>query len=87
MSVSVDELERIQNLIKKSELEIAKSEGQIQSIKNEWKKKYDTDDEEKIKQIIKDLKADKKKNQAKLDALYQELEECCDWDALEEELS
>ena len=87
MSVSVDELERVQNLIKKSELEIAKSEGQIQSIKNEWKKKYDTDDEEKIKQIIKDLKADKKKNQAKLDALYQELEECCDWDALEEELS
>ena len=87
MSVNVDELNRIQDLIKKSELEIAKSEGQIQSIKNEWKKKYNTDDKEEIIQIVKDLKADKKKNQAKLDALYQELKQCCDWDALEEELS
>ena len=85
--MDVDELERIQGLIKKSELEIAKAEGQSQSIKNEWKKKYGTDDEEQIKQIVKDLKADKKKNQNKLDTLYQELEQCCDWDALEEELS
>ena len=85
--MSVDELEKIQGLIKKSELEIAKAEGQSQSIKNEWKKKYGTDDEEQIKQIIKDLKADKKKNQNKLDTLHQELEQCCDWDALEEELS
>lgn len=85
--MSVDELERIQGLIKKSELEIAKAEGQSQSIKNEWKKKYGTDDEEQIKQIVKDLKADKKKNQNKLDTLYRELEQCCDWDALEEELS
>ena len=84
--MNVSEVERIESLIKKAELEIAQAEGQSQSIKDDWKKKDKTDDIEEVKKILADLKSTKKKNQEKLDALYEELKQCCDWDALEEDL-
>lgn len=84
--MNVNEVERIESLIKKAELEIAKADGQSQSIKDNWKKKYNTDNIEEVKKILADLKSTKKKNQEKLNTLYEELKQCCDWDALEEEL-
>ena len=85
--MNVKEVERIEDLIKKAELEMAKSEGQIQTIKIQWKKLYGTDDEQEIKEILKNQKAELTKTQERLNVLYNKLLEACDWDSLEEELS
>lgn len=85
--MNVKEVERIEDLIKKAELEVAKSEGQIQTLKTQWKKLYGTDDEQEIKEILKNQKAELTKTQERLNVLYNKLLEACDWDSLEEELS
>ena len=85
--MNVKEVERIEDLIKKAELEVAKSEGQIQTLKAQWKKLYGTDDEKEIKEILKNQKAELTKTQDRLNVLYNKLLEACDWDSLEEELS
>ncbi len=85
--MNVKEVERIEDLIKKAELEMAKSEGQIQTIKSQWKKIYGTDDEKEVKEILKNQKAELTKTQERLNVLYNKLLEACDWDSLEEELS
>lgn len=85
--MNVKEVERIEDLIKKAELEVAKSEGQIQTLRTQWKKLYGTDDEQKIKEILKNQKAELTKTQERLNVLYNKLLEACDWDSLEEELS
>jgi hypothetical protein len=85
--MNVKEVERIEDLIKKAELEVAKSEGQIQTLRTQWKKLYGTDDEKEIKEILKNQKAELTKTQERLNVLYNKLLEACDWDSLEEELS
>ena len=85
--MNVKEVERIEDLIKKAELEIAKSEGQIQTLRTQWKKLYGTDNEQEIKEILKNQKAELTKTQERLNVLYNKLLEACDWDSLEEELS
>lgn len=85
--MNVKEVERIEDLIKKAELEVAKSEGQIQTLKTQWKKLYGTDDEQEIKEILKNQKAELTKTQERLNVLYNKLLDACDWDSLEEELS
>lgn len=85
--MNVKEVERIEDLIKRAELEVAKSEGQIQTIKNQWKKVYGTDDEREVKEILKNQTMELTKTQDRLNVLYDKLLEACDWDYLEEELS
>lgn len=85
--MNVKEVERIEDLIKKAELEVAKSEGQIQTLRTQWKKLYGTDNEQEIKEILKNQKAELTKTQDRLNVLYNKLLEACDWDSLEEELS
>lgn len=85
--MNVKEVERIEDLIKKAELEVAKSEGQIQTLRTQWKKLYGTDNEQEIKEILKNQKAELTKTQERLNVLYNKLLEACDWDSLEEELS
>lgn len=85
--MNVKEVERIEDLIKKAELEVAKSEGQIQTLKTQWKKLYGTDNEQEIKEILKKQKSELTKTQERLNTLYEKLLEACDWDSLEEELS
>lgn len=85
--MNVAEVERIEELIKKAELEVAKAEGQIQGLKEKWKKVHGTDDEDKVREILKNLTSELSKSQERLNNLYNKLLECCDWDALEEELS
>lgn len=85
--MNVKEVERIEDLIKKAELEVAKSEGQIQTLRTQWKKLYGTDNEQEIKEILKNQKAELTKTQERLNVLYDKLLDACDWDSLEEELS
>lgn len=84
--MNVKELERIENLIKKAELEVAKSEGQIQTLQSQWKKTYGTDDIHEVKEILKNQKSELTKTQERLDSLYDKLINAYDWDSLEEEL-
>jgi hypothetical protein len=87
VTMNVKEVERVEDLIKKAELEVAKSEGQIQTLRTQWKKLYGTDNEQEIKEILKKQKAELTKTQERLNVLYNKLLEACDWDSLEEELS
>lgn len=85
--MNVSEVERINNLINKAEIESAKAQGQMEIIKNSWKKEYGTDDEKEIRKKHKDLEEEQKKTQERIDVIYNKLLESCDWDALEEELN
>jgi hypothetical protein len=85
--MTTNELLKIKDLIKKSELESAKAEGQIESIKKEWKEKYGFDSINKAEMKLEELKQELENSNNRLNKLYKELEESQDWDKLEEELN
>ena len=84
--MEINEVEKIQELIKKAELQNAKNQGYIDSIKKNWKKEYGTDDIEEIKKRMNELKDEVKKSDERMEKLYNDLISSYDWDSLAEEL-
>ena len=84
--MKVDEIERIKDIIKRTELEKAKAQGVKDSIKAEWKKKYGFETLEEAKEKLNELNADFEKNKNKKEKLMNELMESQDWDEIEDEL-
>ena len=78
--------EEIKDLIKRTEIESAKSQGLLDSIKKKWKADFGTDDVEEIKDKLKEMEGELDKSNARLEVLHNKLEESYDWDKLEEEL-
>lgn len=85
--MNVNEVERINNIIDKVQIESAKSEGQIDVIKKEWKKKYGTDDVTEIKKIKANLEEELKKTEERKQVVYDKIVDSNNWDELEEELA
>lgn len=85
--MSVEEVERIKNLIQKAETQKAKAEGVVEKIKSEWKELYGTDDENEIMKKLESFIDEKKILDERKESLFQKLIEANDWDKLEEELS
>lgn len=85
--MNVNEVERINEIINKAELESAKSEGKIEAIKKEWKKNYGTDDVNEIKKIKANLEEELKKTDERKKVVYDKIISCNNWDELEEELA
>lgn len=85
--MSVEEVERIKNLIQKAETQKAKAEGVVEKIKSEWKELYGTDDENEIMKKLESFLDEKKILDERKESLFQKLIEANDWDKLEEELS
>lgn len=86
MKMNVKKVEEIKELISKSEIVSAKSQGQIDAIKAEWKKLYGTDDENEIKNKLQELEEEQVKTEERQNVLYERLINAYDWDTLEEEL-
>lgn len=86
MKMNVKKVEEIKELISKSEIASAKSQGQIDAIKAEWKKLYGTDDENEIKNKLQELEEEQVKTEERQNVLYERLINAYDWDTLEEEL-
>lgn len=84
--MNVSDVERINELINRAEIESAKSEGEIKSIKKEWVKKYGTDDIDEIKKKLLDLCNELDKTNERKELLRKKLLESYDWDSLEKEL-
>lgn len=84
--MKIDEIERIQELIQKAELEQAKSQGVKDNIKSEWKKKYGFETIGEAKEKLEELKTELNKNVKKKEKLTNELMESQEWDKIEEEL-
>ena len=84
--MKVDEIERIKDIIQRTELEKAKSQGVKDSIKAEWKKKYGFETLEEAKEKLNELNTDFEKNKNKKEKLMNELMESQDWDEIEDEL-
>lgn len=84
--MTANELLKIKDLIKKAELESAKAEGQIESIKKEWKEKYNFTSLDKANEKLEELKQELENSTNRLNKVYNELLESQDWDKLEEEL-
>ena len=80
------EFERIKVVIKKAELESAKAQGAVDSIKREWKAEFGTDNIEDIKAKLNELCEERDLMKERLDNLYDKLENSCDWNALAREL-
>lgn len=85
--MNVNEVTRIKELVDKTELESARSEGLMESIKKQWKKDYGTDDINEIKKIKADLETELGKTEERKEVLYDKLINSYDWDTLEEELA
>ena len=81
------EFERIKNIISKAELDSAKAQGKIESIKKTWMDKYGTDDVDEIRKIYDNLLTEKSKLEKKMEDLWNKLVSSCDWDALEKKLN
>ena len=79
-------VEEIQELISKAEIASAKSQGQMEAIKAEWKKLYGTDDENEIKNKLQELEEEQNKTEERQNVLYEKLVNAYDWETLEEEL-
>lgn len=84
--MNVKKVEEIKELISKSEIASAKSQGQIDAIKVEWKKLYGTDEENEIKNKLRELEEEQAKTEERQNVLYERLINAYDWNALEEEL-
>ena len=84
--MKINEIERIKDLIKNAELEQAKSQGVKDSIKAEWKKKYNFDTIEEAKEKLNELSENLENNEKKKEKLMNELSKSQDWDKIEEEL-
>lgn len=85
--MNVNEVQKIKELVEKAEIESAKSQGQQDAIKKEWKKTYGTDDVNEIKKIKENLEKELQKTEERKEVLYNKLMESYDWDDLEAELA
>lgn len=84
--MNVRKVEEINELISKAEIASAKSQGQMEAIKVEWKKLYGTDDENEIKNKLQELETEEQKTVERQEVLYEKLVNAYDWETLEEEL-
>lgn len=84
--MNVRKVEEINELISKAEIASAKSQGQMEAIKAEWKKLYGTDDENEIKNKLQELETEEQKTVERQEVLYKKLVNAYDWKTLEEEL-
>ncbi len=84
--MNVKDVERIQGIISEAEIKSAKAQGSLDSVKKQWKELFGKDDIASAKAYLESLKADIEKTQKECEELYNELMQCADWDALEEEL-
>lgn len=84
--MNVRKVEEINDLISKAEIASAKSQGQMEAIKAEWKKLYGTDDENEIKNKLQELETEEQKTVERQEVLYEKLVNAYDWETLEEEL-
>lgn len=84
--MNVRKVEEIKELISKAEIASAKSQGQMEAIKAEWKKLYGTDDENEIKNKLQELETEEQKTVERQEVLYEKLVNAYDWKTLEEEL-
>lgn len=86
-NVSVEEVERINDLISKAEVENAKNSVFIENIEAEWKKKFGTADISVIKTKLEEMKSDLSNSKDRLNKVYSDLMKAQNWEELEEELS
>lgn len=84
--MNVRKVEEINELISKAEIASAKSQGQMEAIKAEWKKLYGTDDENEIKNKLQELETEEQKTVERQEVLYEKLVNAYDWETLGEEL-
>lgn len=84
--MNVRKVEEINELISKAEIASAKSQGQMEAIKAEWKKLYGTEDENEIKNKLQELETEEQKTVERQEVLYEKLVNAYDWKTLEEEL-
>ena len=86
-NVSIEEVERINDLISKAEMENAKNSVFIENIEDEWQKKFGTTDVSKIEEKLNEMKSDLSNSKERLNKIYSELMNSQNWEELEEELS
>lgn len=84
--MKVNEIERIKEIIQRTEFEQAKAQGVKDSIKAEWKKKYGFETLEEAKEKLKEISVNLEKNEKKKEKLLSELLESQDWESIEDEL-
>lgn len=84
--MNLKDVERIKDLIAKNEVEKAKAQGVRESIKKQWKEKFGTDDAERVKIKLCEMKNELDNLNKRLETLHDKLLNSYDWEKLEREL-
>jgi len=84
--MKIADIEEIKELVERAKIVSAKSEGEIEAIKKEWKKTYGTDSVDEIRKILQELEKEKNKTSERKELLQKKLFESYDWEQLEKEL-
>ena len=84
--MKIADIEEIKELVERAKIVSAKSEGEIEAIKKEWKKTYGTDSVDEIRKILQELEEEKNKTSERKELLQKKLFESYDWEQLEKEL-
>lgn len=82
----VKEVEEIKELIKRIEIENAKSQGIAEGIESKWENEYGFRTLEEAEKKLAELRSDYDKTCERKNKLEKELNEAQDWDKLEMEL-
>ena len=85
--MDIREVQKIKDLIGKSEVENAKAQGVIEDIKSEWREKYGFDTVEEANCKYEELKENLSKMENREEKLMKDLSQIQDWEKIEEELN
>ncbi len=85
--MDIREVQKIKDLIGKSEVENAKAQGVIEDIKSEWREKYGFDTVEEASCKYEELKENLSKMENREEKLMKDLSQIQDWEKIEEELN
>lgn len=80
--MTTTEFESIKNKIKQLELDAATAKGKIETIENNWQKKYDFSTLEEAKKKREELKSEIAEKTEKRNELMDKLEKSFDWDSV-----
>lgn len=84
--MKLEQVQRIKEIIDRAEIEKAKAEGAIESIKKKWKETFGTDDINQVEIELEKLMKEKERLEARIKSIKDELVSAYDWESIADEL-
>lgn len=80
--MNIDKVREIKDKIARCEIESAKAKGVIESIEAGWEREFGTKDVAEIRRRIAEMEGELKASDERMEKLYNDLLNACDWESL-----